>query len=323
MSDQRNEVEQGTQGFDRVIEAVKAEMAAQGLSQMKLAKKLGWGQTVMSQILNDTKAYKGATPKKIAQLKQWLAQQAEQRSLLGHGPGAPEYWEGPTAKRIKRALSVAHALRQGGMIAGASGIGKTTVLRHYAQKYPHVHLVTMSPAKRGLTSALQAVCKTLQLKPANHGATAAELVLIEFLSGTDALLIIDEAHHLSFDAIQNLSIIADEAKVALVFAGEPALEAKLDANRRVGTRFKAREVILDPSPRDIQEQMDHWGLDDEEQREFLLELVEQYPGGPRLVDSVLTLARSAATTSNKDLTLKHLKDAAATVSKYRAKGGEA
>jgi DNA transposition AAA+ family ATPase len=318
VSDHASSIEKSAQEFAHIVEAVKAEMATMKLSQAKLAKKLGWAPPTLSAILSDAKSYRGATAKKIDQLKQWLAQQEEQRALLGDGRTAPEYWEGPTAKRIKRVLSIAHAYRQGGMVAGVPGIGKTTVLRQYAQKYPQVHYVMMSPAERGEAAALRLLCKTLEVKAANQGAEAGKAAFVAALKDTDALVIIDEAHHLVPAAIDTLSISAEQAKVALVFAGEPALEAKLDANPRVGTRCQARETILEPSPRDIHAQLDAWGIDDEEQRDFLFELVERFPGGPRLLNNVLTLATAQA--GEKDPTLKQLKDAATLVSKYRARG---
>ena len=119
-----------------------------------------------------------------------------------------------------------------GAIYGDPGTGKTVTFLAYRGDHPAALLITASPAVRSPRSILIRILRAL--KRGSAGGVAALVSAAEFhLARSNRLLIVDEAQHLTNEAIDLLRCLVDAAGVRLVFGG----------NNTVWDRFHAKGGI--------------------------------------------------------------------------------
>ncbi len=192
-----------------------------GLSQNKIAKELGLTAGVISPYLAGK--YTGdvqAIDKKVRQLvKRKKAKQAE-------GVHS-DFVFTETAKSIMKNCFNAHTMAELCIVVGDAGLGKTMALKQYAKTQENVILLetdgTYSPKV-----ILQELCEVLNIEGlasrSNHVMMKA---IINKLTGSDSLIIIDEAELLSLKSLELIRRIHDKAGVGVVLAGLHQLRANL------------------------------------------------------------------------------------------------
>lgn len=306
-----NEVIVGEPGGKTVVERVKEVMRSEGITQVELARKTNIPQSTFNQVLNGK--YPADTERFEAKLAHWLRHRGEQVSLLAMMPGAPDYFRGPTAAKIEKTLAMVQSLGDIGAIAGSPGVGKSTVVRRYQANHPSVFVAEMTPVSKNDVPCLRAICEAMDVTPRQNGGSPAFELLRSKLVDTGGLLVIDEAHHLSLRALDAIRRLHDLTSVGVVLIGELGLDAKLRMMPQLASRLGFRLSIERPTTRDVRAQLDVWGVFDEDERDFCEQLGTKI-GGLRLITKVLRLATAAAGKAGGDITLAHLKKAAAMLS---------
>lgn len=131
-------------------------------------------------------------------------------------------------------------LRGIGLVTGESGSGKTTLCRKVAQSlHTGLHRVFYVPNSTGNVMDLyKAICWELGLpversRAALYRAIRGEVTRLALEARIQALLIIDEAHHLRSDVLEDLRLLTNyemdsQSRLTLVLVGHPELR------RRVG-----------------------------------------------------------------------------------------
>lgn len=153
----------------------------------------------------------------------------------------PTWVETPTATRIMGALSYAQALPDIAVVYGGSGIGKTCAARQYASTGVHVWMATMTPATSGVVPALEEVCAAVGI-PAANGAAPLHRAIVQRVTGTGGLLIVDEAQHLTPAALEQLRGIHDAGGIGLALLGSRDLHTRMAGGEAAATleRLRAR-----------------------------------------------------------------------------------
>lgn len=108
-----------------------------------------------------------------------------------------------------------------GIIVGASGLGKTEFLKEMKRLDREMIMVTGDPTARSLGAILLLISKLLP--GVSRGActnSAFMLNIIDYLRGSGRLLVIDEAHFLSWEAFETVRKIYDATGIGLVFVGQ-------------------------------------------------------------------------------------------------------
>ena len=191
-------------------ERTREYLATSGVSQAKLAQKLGMnGSTTLSRWLSSS--YSGDVEKIERALEEFFrvesATDAAKEKAAPYRPAgdyvptsiSEDVYEGIKHCQLHRCVTVLH---------GDAGVGKTKGAEKFLRENPSSTIyITLSPA----TSDLNAVCKKLAkaLKvPVRNRADMMEEVRAR-LAGTNKVIVVDEAQFLKLPAIDELRTLSD------------------------------------------------------------------------------------------------------------------
>lgn len=297
-------------GTETVADRVQAAMFEDGLSQDKVAAEAGMSATALSQYLNGK--YPGNVANVEAKLGKWLDSRGERQSMQAFVPDAPAFFTSQTARDLMTALLYAQSLGDMALVVGVPGIGKSTTCQEYQRKYSNVWIATMAAHTTGVVPVLKEICDAVGAA-AGSGANAMAREISAKIRGRSGLLIVDEAHHLSPQALDAIRALHDATEVAVALVGSVEIVAKLEKMpqlySRLGVRLYRRKVLKG----DVTALLEAWKITGREERRLLTTLANQ-PGALRSVTKTLRLATALARGSAEDLSLQHIKDAAATLS---------
>lgn len=109
-------------------------------------------------------------------------------------------------------------------IIGASGIGKSESLLQIKRLDRSVIFVTANRAVRAWGVFLELLSKKLPgLYRSGNNASFLQGMIKYFRGNHNTLLIVDEAHHLSWDAFEIVRTLHDESGIGVVFAGQQSM----------------------------------------------------------------------------------------------------
>lgn len=207
----------------------------------------------------------------------------------------------PSSVRVKAALEHAREYGEFVVIHGGPGVGKTITARQFVVGTPGACMVTVDPMTSGLIPALEAVAEGLGITDAAGGAKRlGALIQRRIEQGSDVVLLIDEAQHLSMAAVEALRAIHDRTGCGLVLMGNETSYTRLIGGPRtahyaqIRSRIGLRVRLAKPTDEDIRYVAAAWGVVDERALKVLREVASR-PGALRSVSKLLLLcARKGA-----------------------------
>jgi DNA transposition AAA+ family ATPase len=120
-----------------------------------------------------------------------------------------------------------------GIIVGASGLGKTENLREMKRLDRSMMLATADPTSRSVGAILLLISKLLPgISRGARTSSAFMANIIEALKGSGRLLVVDEAHFLSWEAFEAARKIYDATGIGLVFVGQQYLYDQMRGGSR-------------------------------------------------------------------------------------------
>jgi DNA transposition AAA+ family ATPase len=290
---------------------VRRAMVEDDLTQKTAAAQIGLNAAVLNQWLQGK--YQGDVSKTEAKVLKWLRGRGERVSMQSLMPTAPEFFESETGTRIISHLKYAHSMQDMLTVFGLPGVGKTTSIHWYQRAYPNVWVATASPAITGVIPVLQEICEATQSGvKGNGGARARTQAILAKTKGTNGMLVVDEAHHLTPQALDTIRALHDASGIAIALFGGPELERKLQDMPQFYSRVGLKLFVAKVLKGDIDALLDAWGITKKEPRAFLVQLSTK-PGALRGVTKVLKLASVVASSAGQELDIRHIKDAAATL----------
>jgi len=299
-------------GEDRAAELrgkIQALLAGGDYTQKQIAKFCQYSTGVISSWLKG--AYTGDNSAVEEKLLKWLSSRERNAKTAAAMPAAPAWIDTPTGRRIHAVLMFAQAAGDLGCIYGGAGLGKTTALHAYAAASPNVWVSTMSPAHGGVSSALEEIAETIGLRGIPGRAARLQRELVNRLSNTGGLLIVDEAQHLNMRSLEAIRAIHDATGVGLVLCGNEAVFARLTGGSREATfaqlfsRLGKRLRLTKAAPGDVDAMADAFGVMGTAERRFLAGIASK-PGALRGVVKTLRLASVFAAGKGEALTVEHL-----------------
>jgi DNA transposition AAA+ family ATPase len=248
--------------------------------------------------------YQGNNDRITAQVQQWLVtKEARQRMHIAL-PKAPGFVRTETARAILDVLEAAQTLPDIAIVSGAPGIGKTTSVQWYQKHAANVWVVTMEPAFRTLSAVLGEVSHAMGMVKV-HSASFVSAQILRRAQHTGGLLIVDEAQHLSLDAVDQLRSLHDKAEIGIAMVGNETVAGRYGPERltaehaqlfsRVGQKFRQKGLKV----RDLDMLITAWGLADEGARDVARK-VGKTPGAARLMTKVLRMAFLLARGEDRD-----------------------
>ena len=200
-----------------------------------------------------------------------------------------------------------------GVVTGEAGVGKSMILEHVlAETKEELTIARIQQTQLTTTEFLLAICIELGIEPPNtHKATLIDLlhrhIRYQHFSGKELLLVIDEAHLLKNEVMEELRLLAGLEKfgrklINIILFGHPSLKTM------IGSQFKdamSQHVRLDCeitplSEDDVKNYIKFrlWISGGEDSVEFPAEtipLIMEYTSGiPRLVNTLCDMTMMAA-----------------------------
>ncbi len=224
--------------FSETRQALSDFLKESGKSQRQIAKETGLSSSVISQFLKGI--YPGDNQEIAKTIEQYLAVGKERLNRILE----PAFYPGLDNTR-KTLLCCYHSHLDNAMsaITGDAGAGKTTALKHYTEHNTGVIFVTANACTTTATAVLGLICKQLGKQiPARRAALMD--CLVETLMDTNRLIIIDEADHLSLDALQAVRNLYDVPHCGIVFSGNDKFHRQMLSQRR-GYEFEQIRTRID------------------------------------------------------------------------------
>jgi len=281
---------------DALAEAVMAALGADPtLSQTGVAGTLGVSQSQFSQRLRGI--YRGDNGSMNARIRKWLSMREEQAAMARALPEDIPYYRTETSQRVWTRLTLAHHAPDIAVIDGAAGVGKTRTAQEYADSYPAVWMVTMSPDCSGVLPALEEVAIAMDLQ-VQGGAAAHRRAVLKRIKASNgpSLINIDEAQHLSTAAFDELRTLHDRGATGIAYIGNEGVWAQMvgggrkgQALDRVHSRIGARAHCTGATSKDIAALLDAWDISDRAARSIVSDIARR-PGALRAATKVIRSA---------------------------------
>lgn len=257
-------------------------------------------------------AYPGDNEKVAAKVHRFLAARREQSQLAATVPTAPEWQETKTGKRIMGVLDHCQVFGDMGVIGLGPGLGKTHTIAQFKAIRPRVWVATMAPSTRGVNTALVEVLAAMGEDDAK-GTPQALSRRVQKKATAGSLLVIDEAQHLSQQAVDEFRTIHDRTGVGLVFSGDMSVFELFDGTRRAAfaqfhSRIGMRLRQALPAPEDAQLLASAHGLTDPASVRLAVEIAKK-PGALRGLTKTLLLARRMAAMADAPVSATLIREA--------------
>lgn len=205
-------------------EQLQELMSRRNLSQVHVARAIGKSTAVINQYLQDK--YTGDVESVNELISGFILREREKSQMK-----RLNFEFVPTAK-ARRGLEVigyAHLECDIGVLTGAAGVGKTMILREYADRHRDAILIEADP---GYTARvlLEELCNRLGVSKRGNIHDLSDSC-VQALRDSGRLLLIDEAELLPYRALEVLRRLHDKAGIGIVLAGMPRLLVNLRGKR--------------------------------------------------------------------------------------------
>lgn len=282
-------------------------------SWTEVSKRTGIAHSTIN--LFSTGKYAGDNTKiaeKVIRYRQTLAQH---RSIVVDMPERPDFYETPTSAQLIHMLTFAQRYGRIVVAAMGPGLGKSASARHYKACFSNVFVATMKPSTAGVNNMQIAVLKAMG-DPDARGTPQklTDQIIDRAKNLRNALIVIDEAQHLSEKALDEIRGWNDEAGVGIALFGNAGVLQRLEGgNRRINfaqlfSRIGLRLQQPTPLEGDVEAMAEAWAIYDEKLI-ATLKNISMRPGGLRNGTHVLEVAHMIAASQGVELNEGHIGDA--------------
>ena len=290
--------------FEETRKRLSDFMKETGKSQRQISKEINLSTSVISQFLNGN--YPGDNTEVAKTIERYLAVGKERLKSV---PEPIFYEQLHNTKEVLFACSWAHRNNDMVLVCGDAGAGKSTALRHYTDNHAGVILVTANACTTTASAVLDLLCKAIGRQCPSRKAALMN-TLIEQLSGSSRLIIIDEADHLSLEALQAVRNLNDTAGCGVLLSGNDKIWRQMLSPRRgyefdqLRTRLVVRKLVSNAY--EVEELEKIFPQLDQSSIGFLLRIAERE--SLRTAVKVYIVAAELATATSSRITLKYLRD---------------
>lgn len=201
------------ENYNSIRTEVQTYMGESGKSQKQIAREIAVSPATLSQFLDGI--YTGDNAGIADSLQGWLALEAKRNTMKEHSQMSLDV---ENTKTVLFVCEYAHTKNDITLIFGDAGAGKTTALEYYRDKNAGVIMITANACTSSATSILKMLCN----ETGRNISGRKDIImneLVKYFKGTNRLIIIDEADHLTLSALQAIRNLNDMAKVGIVLSG--------------------------------------------------------------------------------------------------------
>lgn len=205
--------------YEEAVQKIREYKEITRKTQTEIAKELDISDPQLSQFLNGTYKAPHIILPKIEQFFALLEQKAV-------APQAPEYKETSISSMVYDLIEYCHIQGKIAVAYGDAGTGKTMAVKQYQKKHPDGSVViTVSPCFASITGVNELIAEQLRIKEKIARKIYGEAVAK--LKGSNKVLIIDEAQHLTVRVINHLRCMSDESGIGIAFVGNEEIYLKM------------------------------------------------------------------------------------------------
>lgn len=300
------------QFIEEQIAWLKEYRAQTNASFTEVAAWTGIAHGTLSNLLG--KGYTGNRKKyadMIAGYRQTLAAQAD---LAPDLPEKPGYFETPTSQAITQYLQWAQRGRLVLVVTGA-GLGKTETAKNFVRDNHNSFLATMTASTSGIMPMQQRVLRSLGEKQAiGSPAALSEMICDKVRNLRHAVIVIDEAQHLSIKALDEIRSWQDDTGVGIALMGNERVQQSIYGIARAAdfAQIFSRIGLKLVRPRAVQGDAEAlaaaWGITDKTMVAEICKWADK-PGALRGATFAIEVAHMLAVAQGAKLSLQHLKNA--------------
>lgn len=278
-----------------------------GLTIARLARELGLKEGTFSPWLGGV--YAGRNDRIAITVRNALASRARGQATRAVVQSDILFVETPSAQAFLDLFSHAQHMPDMAVVVGAPGVGKSTAACHYTATNPNVVKIVCRPSLAGPKAVLDDLARVLSLMERSQ-LHRVSLAIMNRLRGRSALIIVDEAQHLTKEALDELRALHDQG-IGIVLLGNDSILGQMDAGphaarfaqltSRIGMRVTRKRARAG----DITALLDAWGIEDEAVREALTGRAQR-PGALRAMQKCWRLAQMLAHAEGVEVTRKHV-----------------
>ena len=205
------------------------------------------------------------------------------------------------------------------VITGEIGAGKTTLIESFLREVPpDVVVAQINQTQVSAVDFLQSLLaqfgfSPFKMKKSELIATLNNFLIEQYASGRRVLLIVDEAQNLTLRVLEEIRLLSGvettkEKVLRIILAGQPELNAKLDApelvqlNQRVRLRFHLSALSQAETAEYIRHRLEIAGAGERHifEDDTFPEIYRFTGGVPRLINTLCDTAMMAAYTADRD-----------------------
>ncbi|WP_438436603.1 AAA family ATPase [Kluyvera georgiana] len=294
---------------DVIRNTVRGLIDDKTISGAALSRETGVSSSALSQFINGK--YKGDNDAVAASISTWLESRKTAQSAL---PEIPDYVVTPTSEKITAALTYAQLTHTIALVYGNPGVGKSEALKQYTRTGNNVWRLTASKSRTNELETMYELALEMGISDAPYQRGALSRLLRRRLRDTNALVIIDEADWLNYDAIEELRILQEECGIGLAFIGNHKVYDRLTGGSRtvdfarLFSRVAKKIVINNVLAADVDAFCDAWKVEGRDERK-LLRAIAKRPGALRSLSHILPLAHIYASGKSEPVNSGHIHSA--------------
>ncbi len=192
-------------------ERLENYLATSGISQAKLAPKVGISQTALSQYRR-SKYDNGDIAELERKLEEFFrTEEAVEAAAVKAAPYRPtlDYIPTSISEDVYKAIQYCQIERGMVILHGDAGIGKTKGAERFIRENPTAAVyIQATPSSGTLGNILKLLARALRV-PETRNKLELQLAIREKLEGTNRVIIIDEAQHLKLNALEEIRTLSD------------------------------------------------------------------------------------------------------------------
>lgn len=294
------------------------------LPQAEVARQADVAEATLSQYLNRKYTSEPGKTQVAAKLHKWLRARELDAAMRRQLPTPPSYLKLRLSESITSALHYARETGRLVQITGVPGVSKTATARQFSEDFPRTWYAAMDPTTGGVPTMLLAVLEAMGEKDAKGTPQNLQRRVCNLAQEAKGLLIIDEAQHLSEQAIDAVRAINDRVRIGIAMLGNEAAHTRIGptgtkpAFAQVSSRVAQRRFIVAPDPRDAASLAMAWAQANNEEittaEVDFCKTIAAKPGGLRNIEMTMEGAILAARGAEEPLSLSHLQGAFAQLS---------
>lgn len=301
------------------------QMLAGGMTQAAISTASEVPNSTLSQYLSDTYPNEKGKAETAVKLTRWLDMHEAAKALRGQMAISPSFIPMKAATRVGALLNFAHASGDMVLIGGVPGTCKTASCKQFQATTPRTWFASMDPTTRGVPTMLLELLAAMGVKDMKGTPKSLKDAICERAAVGRGLFIVDEAQHLSDQALEALRAINDRilavngVGVGIALLGNDLAQSRVatTGNRaefaQVASRIAKRLWLRAPYAEDAAALAQAWAASNDEvitkvEVEFCQSIAAR-PGGLRNIEKTMKGAILTARALSEPLTIDHLKGA--------------